>query len=122
MIVDNTMANVLSNFILFYQNIIFRYNNMNSYIEILFWTITVYIIAVAIYHFIKVLREKQKNNTNLVKAIVYLSSGITLALLLIYKPFGITKIAQKFKRPIGAGVSDAVMITATTMGPTSVSV
>ena len=95
---------------------------MNSYIEILFWTITVYIIAVAIVHFVKVLREKQKNNTNLVKAIVYLSSGITLALLLIYKPFGITKIASKLKRPIGAGVSDAVMITTTTMGTTSVSV
>ena len=32
---------------------------MNSYLEILFWTITIYIISVAIVHFIKVLREKK---------------------------------------------------------------
>jgi putative effector of murein hydrolase LrgA (UPF0299 family) len=97
---------------------------MNSYLEILFWTITVYIISVAIVHFIKVLKEKKENNTDLTKAIIYLAGGITLAMLLLYKPFGasVIKIADKLvKRPIAA-VTDAVMITTTTMGTTSVSV
>ena len=98
---------------------------MNSYLEILFWAITVYIIAVAIVHFIKVIREKKKNDINLTKAIIYLAGGLTLAMLLIYKPFGasIGKITGKFvRKPVGAGVSDAVMIATTTVGSTSVSV
>jgi hypothetical protein len=97
---------------------------MNSYLEILFWTITVYIISVAIVHFIKVVREKKENRTDLTKAIVYLAGGVTLAMLLLYKPFGasVIKIADKLvKRPITAA-TDAVMITTTTMGATSVSV
>jgi TctA family transporter len=97
---------------------------MNSYLEILFWTITVYIIAVAIVHFIKVVREKKENNVNLTKAIIYLAGGLTLAMLLLYKPFGasIVKIADKLgKRPISTA-TETVLITSTTMGPTSVSV
>ena len=96
---------------------------MNSYLEILFWTITTYIIAVAIVHFMKVLREKKDNNTNLTKAIIYLAGGLTLAMLLLYKPFGesIVKISDKLvKRPILAA-TEAVMVTTTTMG-SSVSV
>lgn len=100
---------------------------MNSYLEILFWTITTYIIAVAIVHFMKVLREKRENNTNLTKAIIYLAGGLTLAMLLLYKPFGegIVKISEKItekivKRPALAA-TEAVMITTSTMG-SSVSV
>jgi hypothetical protein len=97
---------------------------MNSYLEILFWTVTIYIITVAIVHFIKVLKEKKENNTNLTKAIVYLAGGLALAMLLLYKPFGasVIKIADKLvKRPITAA-TEAVMITSIEMGPTSVSV
>ena len=96
---------------------------MNSYLEILFWTIAIYIIAVAIVHFIKVVREKKDNNINLTKAVIYLAGGLTLAMLLLYKPFGdsVVKITEKLvKRPVAA-VTDAVMITTTTMG-SSVSV
>lgn len=96
---------------------------MNSYLEILFWTITIYIISVAIVHFIKVLREKKENNVNLTKAVIYLAGGLTLAMLLLYKPFGVSivKITEKLvKRPVAA-VIDSVMITTTTMG-SSVSV
>lgn len=96
---------------------------MNSYLEIFFWTITVYIIAVAIVHFIKVFRDKNETKTNLTKAIIYLAGGLTLALLLLYKPFGesIVKITEKIvKRPVGSGVTDAVMITTTTMSSVSV--
>lgn len=100
---------------------------MNSYLEILFWTITIYIISVAIVHFIKVLREKKENNVNLTKAVIYLAGGLTLAMLLLYKPFGesIIKISDKItekivKRPFLAS-TEAVMITTTTMG-SSVSV
>ena len=102
---------------------------MNSYLEILFWTITTYIIAVAIVHFMKVLREKRDNNTNLIKAIVYLAGGLTLAMLLLYKPFGdsVIKITEKIakKAAKGIGATEAVLITTTTstgMGATSVSV
>jgi hypothetical protein len=79
---------------------------------------------VAIVHFIKVVREERKNNTDLTKAIVYLAGGITLAMLLLYKPFGasVIKIADKLvKRPFTAA-TDAVMITTSTIGATSVSV
>ena len=99
---------------------------MNSYLEILFWTITIYIISVAIVHFVKVFREKKDDrNINMTKAIIYLAGGITLGMLLLYKPFGdsVIKIAGKLtKRPAAMGVSDAVMITTTTMGSTAVSV
>lgn len=96
---------------------------MNSFLEILFWITTIYIISVAIVHFIKVLSEKKENNVNLTKAVIYLAGGLTLAMLLLYKPFGVSivKITEKLvKRPIEA-VTDAVMITTTTMG-SSVSV
>ena len=98
---------------------------MNSYLEILFWIVTIYIVTVAIVHFIKVLREKKDTNTNLTKAVIYLAGGLTLAMLLLYKPFGesIVKIADKItKRPVASGVTDAVMITTTTMGTTAISV
>ena len=101
---------------------------MNTYLEILFWTITIYIISVAVVHFMKVLREKRDdNNINLTKAVLYLSGGILLAMLLLYKPFGegIIKISDKItekivKRPVLAA-TEAVMVTTTTMG-SSVSV
>lgn len=91
---------------------------MNSYLETLFWTITVYIISLAIVHFIRVFREKQENNVNLIKAVIYLAGGLTLAMLLVYKPFGssIVKITGKLvKRPVEA-VTDAAMVATTTMG------
>jgi hypothetical protein len=96
---------------------------MNSYLEILFWTITIYIITVAVVHFMKVLREKKDNNTNLTKAIIYLAGGLTLAMLLLYKPFGesVIKISGKLvKRPFLAA-TEAVVVTTTTMA-SSVSV
>lgn len=96
---------------------------MNSYLEILVWTITVYIVSVAVVHFVKVFRGKKDIDTNLTKAVIYLAGGLTLAMLLLYKPFGdsIVKITEKLvKRPVAA-VTDAVMITTTTMG-SSVSV
>jgi hypothetical protein len=96
---------------------------MNSYLEILFWTITTYIIAVAIVHFMKVLREKRDNNTNLTKAIIYLAGGLTLAMLMLYKPFGesIIKITEKIVKRPALAATEAVMITTSTMG-SSVSV
>ncbi len=96
---------------------------MNSYLEILFWTITTYIIAVAIVHFMKVLREKRDNNTNLTKAIIYLAGGLTLAMLMLYKPFGesIVKITEKIVKRPALAATEAVMVTTTTMG-SSVSV
>lgn len=100
---------------------------MNSYLEILFWTITIYIITVAIVHFIKVLKEKNdNNNTNLIKAIIYLASGLTLAMLLLYKPFGdsVLKITEKIAKKAAkvTGATEAVLITTTTMGMGSTSV
>lgn len=96
---------------------------MNSYLEILFWTITIYIITVAIVHFMKVLREKRENNVNLTKAIIYLAGGITLAMLLLYKPFGesVIKISEKLVKKPFLAATEAVMVTTTTMG-SSVSV
>ena len=96
---------------------------MNSYLEILFWTITIYIVSVAVVHFVKVFRGKKDIDTNLTKAIIYLAGGLTLAMLLLYKPFGasIVKITEKLVKRPAAAVTDAVMITTTTMS-SSVSV
>ena len=95
---------------------------MNSYLEIFFWTVTIYIIAMAIVHFVKVLREKRENNTNLIKSIIYLACGLTLGMLMLYKPFGnITKFAEKILKAPQQTMSEAVMITTSTMG-SSVSV
>ncbi len=96
---------------------------MNSYLEILVWTITIYIVSVAVVHFVKVFRGKKDIDTNLTKAIIYLAGGLTLAMLLLYKPFGasIVKITEKLVKRPAAAVADAVMITTTTMG-SSVSV
>lgn len=99
---------------------------MNSYLEILFWTITIYIITVAIVHFIKVLKEKKDTKTDLIKAIVYLAGGLTLAMLLLYKPFGdsVIKITEKIARKAAkvTGATEAVLVTTTTMGMGSTSV
>lgn len=99
---------------------------MNSYLEILFWTVTIYIISVAIVHFMKVVREEKDNNTNLTKAIIYLAGGLTLAMLLLYKPFGdgVMKITEKIAKKAAkvTGAADAVTITVTTTGATAVSV
>jgi len=93
---------------------------MNTYLEILLWTIAVYIFASAIVHFIKVLKSKDKSRANLMKSIVYVSGGLTLVLLLVYKPFGLDKITKILKPHASTAAAETVMITTTTMGGTTV--
>lgn len=97
---------------------------MNSYLEILAWTITVYIISVAVVNLVKVFREKKDSDTNLTKAIIYLVGGLTLVMLLLYKPFGasIVKITEKLIKRPAVGVSEAAVVIATTTMGSSVSV
>jgi len=93
---------------------------MNSYLEILLWTVSIYIFASAIVHFIKVIKSEDKNRTNLMKAIVYVAGGLTLVVLLMYKPFGLDKITKILKPHAATSAAETVMITTTTMGGTTV--
>jgi hypothetical protein len=93
---------------------------MNTYLEILLWTIAVYIFASAIVHFIKVIKSKDKSRANLMKAVVYVSGGLALITLLVYKPFGLDKITKILKPHAATSTAETIMITTTTMGGTTV--
>lgn len=103
---------------------------INSYLEILLWTISLYILAMSIVHFVSVTKESDKNkmNTSAMKAIIYLAGGLTLILLMVYKPFAgigqITGKLSKILRPkVQSGASDiAILSTTSMMGATAVSV
>lgn len=104
---------------------------INSYLEILLWTISIYILAMSIIHFVSVTKEsdEKKRNTLSTKAIVYLAGGLTLFLLMVYKPFAgvgsqITSKLSKILRPkVSSGASDiAILSTTSMMGATTVSV
>ena len=92
---------------------------MNGYLEIFFWTVAIYLIATSVVHLVKVLKTRKDKDSNieLIKAIVYVAGGITIALLLLRKPFSINKLT-KILRPRAQAVSEAsVMITTSLAGP-----
>ncbi|AGE57248.1 hypothetical protein PBCVNEJV4_227R [Paramecium bursaria Chlorella virus NE-JV-4] len=95
---------------------------MNKYLEIFFWTVAIYLIATSIVHLANVLKARKDgdSNTELIKAIVYVAGGITIVLLLLHKPFSITKltkILQTHHKP--TLTAETVMITASLAGPGS---
>ena len=96
---------------------------MNSYLEIFFWTVSLGLIAMSIVHFIKVLKadKNDKTDTNIAKATVYIAGALTLMALLVFKPFGNTKmLASKIFRPKTAvSAAETVMISTSMSGPTT---
>lgn len=103
---------------------------INSYLEIILWTISIYILAMSIVHFVSVTKENDKNKINMLttRAIIYLAGGLTLILLMVYKPFAsvgkITGKLSKILRPkVSSGASDIALLSTTSMmGTTTVSV
>lgn len=94
---------------------------MNKYLEIFFWTVAVYLIAVSVVHLVNVLKAKKEgdSNTELVKAIVYVAGGITIVLLLLRKPFSISKLTKILQQHKPTVTAETVMITASLAGPGS---
>jgi hypothetical protein len=94
---------------------------MNKYLEIFFWTVAVYLIATSVVHLINVLKARKDgdSNTELIKAVVYVAGGITIVLLLLLKPFSVTKLTKIFKPRGTTTTAEAVMITTSLAGPGS---
>ena len=98
---------------------------MNSYLTTFFWVVTITLIALSIVHFVKVMKnDKQDKSADTTKAIVYISGAILLAVLLVYRPFDVSKIKSVFRRKPMAMSTDtaATLVTTSLMSPTSVSV
>lgn len=97
---------------------------MNSYLLTFFWAVTVYLVGLSVVHFIRVLKARNpKDNMDLVKAIVYVSSAVTLGVLLVFKPFDTSTVSKILKyRPQTSDTSTAATLITTTLSGTGVSV
>ncbi|AGE50364.1 hypothetical protein PBCVCVR1_025L [Paramecium bursaria Chlorella virus CVR-1] len=96
---------------------------MNSYLLTFFWAVTLYLVGLSIVHFIRVLKARNpEDKMDLVKAIVYVSSAVTLGVLLVYRPFDtsvVTKIL-KYRPQVHADTSTAATLITTTLSGVSV--
>lgn len=94
---------------------------MNSYLEIFFWTVSLGLVAMSIVHFIKVLKAKNtdKTDVDITKATLYIAGALSLIALLVFKPFGVPKISTKIFRPKTVSAAETVMITTSMSGPTT---
>ena len=94
---------------------------MNSYLLSFFWAVTLLLIGLSVVHFVRVLKAKNNDNKmDLAKAIVYVSSAVLLAVLLVYRPFDTTIVTKilKHKPRIHADTAiAATMITTSLSGP-----
>jgi hypothetical protein len=85
---------------------------MNKYLTTFFWTITVLLLAFSIVHFVKVLKAKKDNNTvDVTKAIVYIAGAATLAILLIYRPFDVSKLKHFKSKPMSTDTAATIITT-----------
>lgn len=96
---------------------------MNSYLATFFWVISVVFLTMSIVHFIKIWKNAERKNTDIMKAVVYLSGAILIPLVLIYKPFDTSKMSIGKIKAKSLGVNTtAALITTTTSGGTSTGV
>lgn len=97
---------------------------MNSYLLTFFWAVTVYLVGLSVVHFMRVLKARNpEDNMDLVKAIVYVSSAVTLGVLLVFKPFDTSTVSKILKyRPQTSDTSTAATLITTTLSGTGVSV
>lgn len=95
---------------------------MNSYITIFFWTVALLLLAMAVVHFVKVLKNKDKTTLDTTKAIVYVSGAVSLILVLVYKPFDtshmkIGRLAKFLKpKPVSLETTTAEIVTTSMSG------
>lgn len=96
---------------------------MNSYLLTFFWAVTLYLVGLSVVHFIRTLKARNpEDKMDLVKAIVYVSSAVTLGVLLVYRPFDtsvVTKIL-KYRPQVHADTSTAATLITTTLSGVSV--
>ena len=92
---------------------------MNLYFEILSWAISLYFVAIAGMHFVKVFRDTSNSKATLWKAIIYLVGAISLIVLLIFKPFEthVNNLTRRTKR--GVMETEAVVISTGAMAERS---
>lgn len=94
---------------------------MNSYLLTFFWAVALFLLGLSTVHFIRVLKARDvKDKMDLVKAIVYVSSAVLLAVLLVYRPFDTTIVSKILKhrpRIQGDTVAAATIITTSLSGP-----
>ncbi|AGE49686.1 hypothetical protein PBCVCVM1_029L [Paramecium bursaria Chlorella virus CVM-1] len=97
---------------------------MNSYLLTFFWAVTLYLVGLSVVHFIRVLKARNpEDKMDLVKAIVYVSSAVTLGVLLVYRPFDTSVVTKILKyRPQTSDTSTAATLITTTLAGTGVSV
>lgn len=89
---------------------------MNKYLVTFFWVVTLVLFSFAIVHFVKVMKNKEKNNVDMTKSIVYISGAILLGLVLIYKPFDTSKMTIGLSKllkakPMSADTTAAIITT-----------
>jgi hypothetical protein len=94
---------------------------MNKYVEIFFWILTMYMSYKSILHISNTLKSKESTDRDIFNAVVYVAGSITMALLLIYKPFDtqMTSSHHRKKSPtMGAVFVSTSMDTSTSVGTT----
>ncbi|AGE57862.1 hypothetical protein PBCVNW6652_021L [Paramecium bursaria Chlorella virus NW665.2] len=97
---------------------------MNSYLLTFFWAVTLYLVGLSVVHFMRTLKARNpEDKMDLVKAIVYVSSAVTLGVLLVYRPFDTSVVTKILKyRPQTSDTSTAATLITTTLSGTGVSV
>jgi hypothetical protein len=97
---------------------------MNSYLTTFFWVVALVLVSIAISHFVKIMKAdpSKRSTMDIVKAILYISGAILIAVVLIYRPFDTSKLKigklSKLLRPTAASETAVVtMITSSLSSP-----
>ena len=97
---------------------------MNSYLMTFFWVVALVLVSMSVAHFAKIMKtdEDKRSTMDIVKAILYISGAVLLAVVLIYQPFDtsklkIGKISKLLRAPAATETAVATMITTSLSGP-----
>jgi hypothetical protein len=96
---------------------------MNSYLTTFFWVVALVLVSISISHFVKVMKAdpSKRSTMDVVKAILYISAAILIAVVLIYRPFDTSKLKigklSKFIRPAASETAVVTMITSSLSSP-----
>ncbi|AGE53702.1 hypothetical protein ATCVGM07011_920L [Acanthocystis turfacea Chlorella virus GM0701.1] len=95
-----------------------------NYLATFFWVVALVLISMSVAHFVKIMKTDQtkRSSMDIVKAVVYISGAVLIAVVLIYKPFDtsmlkIGKVAKAFRPQATSSQTVATIITTSLSSP-----
>ena len=101
---------------------------MNSYLTTFFWVVALVLVSMSVAHFVKIMKtdESKRSSMDIVKAVMYISVAVMIAVVLVYRPFdtSMLKIGKvgKLLRPRPPSAEAVATIITTSLSSPGVSV